>query len=140
MQRVYIEKRTEEVRQKFEVMKNCLDERSRRIWAATEAKGIGYGGQSIVSKATGISRTTILSAIKNTEKKKTSSPQQRIRGTGGGRKSLKKTDRTLVKDLEALVEPTTRGDRSHHCAGPAKAQGNLQERSKSKGTRLNVRQ
>ena len=110
IQREEFEKRTIEVRQKFEVMKNYLDERSRRLWAATEAKVIGHSRKSIVSKATGMSRTTIVLATEELEKKTTSHQPQGIRAVGGGRKRLRKTDATLLKDLQALVEPTTRGD------------------------------
>ena len=49
----------EKVRRKFERMSGVLDERSRRVWAEAEAEALGYGGQSIVAKATGLSRTTL---------------------------------------------------------------------------------
>ena len=49
----------EKVRQKFERLSEVLDERGRRVWAAVEAEALGYGGQSIVAKATGLSRTTL---------------------------------------------------------------------------------
>ena len=104
-----VEKHTEDVRKKFAVLKNILDERARRVWAATEASAIGYGGQSIVSRATGISRTTILCEMKNLSRKNIVSTV-RIRSVGGGRKRLAKTNRRLIKDLEVLVEATTRGD------------------------------
>ena len=109
MQREDSEKHVQDVRNKFEILKNVLDERARRVWAATEAKAIGYGGQSIVSKATGISRTTILSEIKNLAEGKVAS-YSRIRAPGAGRKHLIKMDKRLIKDLEVLVEATTRGD------------------------------
>ena len=47
------------VRRKFERLSGVLDERGRRVWAAAEAEAIGYGGQSIVAKATGLSRVTL---------------------------------------------------------------------------------
>ena len=47
----------EKVRKKFERLAEVLDERSRRVWAAVEAESLGYGGQSIVAQATGLSRT-----------------------------------------------------------------------------------
>ena len=49
----------ETVRKKFERLAGVLDERGRRVWAAVEAEALGYGGQSIVAKATGLSRTTL---------------------------------------------------------------------------------
>jgi hypothetical protein len=109
MQREDSEKHVQDVENKFKVLKNVLDERARRVWAALEARAIGYGGQSIVSKATGISRTTILSELKILAQGKLAS-HSRIRAPGGGRKHLIKTDKRLIKDLEVLVEATTRGD------------------------------
>ena len=100
------------VREKFAVLDTVLDERSRRLWAATEAKAIGHGGQSVVAKATGLSRRTIYQGLRELEyfcddRKEVA---QRVRSPGGGRKPLSHHDPTLVGDLEALVEPTSRGD------------------------------
>ena len=47
------------IREKFAVLEAVLDERSRRLWAVTEAKAIGHGGQTVVAKATGLSRRTM---------------------------------------------------------------------------------
>ena len=44
---------------KFLALAGVLDERSRRLWAAVEAEAIGWGGVSLVARATGLSRTTI---------------------------------------------------------------------------------
>ena len=55
------------VREKFAVLDTVLDERSRRLWAATEAKAIGHGGQSVVAKATGLSRRTIYQGLRELE-------------------------------------------------------------------------
>jgi DNA-binding phage protein len=49
----------ETLRKKFERVSEVLDERGRRVWAAAEAEALGYGGQSIVAKATGLARTTL---------------------------------------------------------------------------------
>lgn len=99
------------IREKYQNINKVLDERSRRIWAATEAKVLGYGGQSVVSKATGISRTTINVGLKELIKEiKATDAARRIRSPGGGRKKLIEKDTLLLEDLESLVEPTTRGD------------------------------
>ena len=100
------------VREKFAVLDTVLNERSRQLWAATEAKAIGHGGQSVVAKATGLSRRTIYQGLRELEyfcddRKEVA---QRVRSPGGGRKPLSHHDPTLVGDLEALVEPTSRGD------------------------------
>ena len=51
----------EKIRKKYERLSGVLDERSRRVWASAEAESLGYGGQSIVAKATGLSRMTFYS-------------------------------------------------------------------------------
>lgn len=102
------------IREKFVSLKPVLDEQSRRLWAASEAKSLGHGGISIVSRATGLSRTTIHQGIKNLSATKSSTPvsmkQKRIRSSGGGRKPITETDPTVLLDLERLMEPLTRGD------------------------------
>lgn len=97
------------IKQKFLEINPVLDERSRRCWAAAEAKAIGWGGTSIVSKATGISRDTIAKGI-NELKSPTKKVSNRLRKEGGGRKKNIEKDPTLQKDLEELIEPATRGD------------------------------
>ncbi len=100
------------IREKFVVLKPILDEQARRLWAATEAKSLGRGGISIVSRATGISRTTIHEGINHLAANESPSPQKggRIRRAGGGRKPITEYDPTVLADLERLVEPVTRGD------------------------------
>ena len=89
-----------------------MDERVRRQWAATEAQAYGRGGVSGVSRATGMSRTTIrkgraeLAARKRNPKARV---EARVRQEGGGRTRLTETDRGLADALEQLVEPTSRG-------------------------------
>ena len=85
-----------------------LNERSRRMLAAAEAKQIGRGGVSMVSRASGLSRVTITKGIRELEEK--SAPTSRIRRKGAGRPSLTSVDPKLPEALEALVEPLTRGD------------------------------
>ena len=98
---------------KFKALESELDERSRRRWAATEALAIGRGGISRVAAATGMSRRTIRAGIQDLRESgepQAESGPRRIRRAGGGRKRLTEQDPTLLRDLEALVEPTTRGD------------------------------
>jgi hypothetical protein len=89
-----------------------MNERSRRIWAATEARAIGWGGVSRVAEAIGIARNTIAAGMR--ELKRRGRPPKwdadRVRRPGGGRKRLTERQPDLVTKLEALVEPTTRGD------------------------------
>lgn len=95
-----------EVRRKYERLSEVLDERGRRVWAAVEAEALGYGGQSLVAEATGLSRTTLYRGARELQGERGS----RVRRAGGGRKRLQQHQRGLLAALEALVEPTTRGD------------------------------
>jgi transposase len=85
---------------------------SGQIWAATEAKSLGYGGQKTVAVATGISQNTINKAMKEIKagfKEKIQS-EARIRKSGGGRKKIIEKDKSIINKLEELVEPATRGE------------------------------
>lgn len=97
------------IQQKFLVLDNHLNERSRRIWAALEASALGYGGISLVARATGISRRAILVGVRETASQ-AALPEGRIRKHGGGRKSAIHHQPDLPAKLELLVEPLTRGD------------------------------
>jgi len=98
---------------KHQALSRRLDEAGLRLWAATEARSLGHGGVSTVARATGMSRTTIYAGLAEL---KTASPlskqetRARVRATGGGRKKLTAKDEGLLRDLDALVEPTSRGD------------------------------
>ena len=100
----------EKVRRKFEHLSGVLDERGRRVWAAAEAESLGYEGQSIVAKATGLSRVTLHREVSERGGDTPAGHQGRVRKVGGGRKKLTQQGPGLLSALEALVEPTTRGD------------------------------
>jgi len=108
------------IRAKFEALGPYLDERRRRLWAAAEAMVLGRGGITAVANATGLQRVTIRAGIRElqadpgnatgAESAAAADRMQRVRAPGGGRKPLTTQDPALVHDLEALVEPTARGD------------------------------
>src|SRR5918992_3110702 len=102
------------VRNKYQALKPVMDEKVQRRWAACEAMTIGWGGITGVSKATGISRPTIRAGIAEVQSGVPAAeevPQRRsIRRAGGGRHCLSESDPTLLKDLQALLESSTRGD------------------------------
>jgi hypothetical protein len=98
----------QEVRRKLESLWPHLNERSRRMLAAAEATQMGYGGVSLVSRACGLSRVTIMKGIQELDAPALA--PERIRHAGGGRRSLIQHDPQLPALLEALVEPLTRGD------------------------------
>ena len=98
------------VGRKYERLAPWLDERTRRLWAASEAEQLGYGGVSTVATATGLSRTTILAGQHELQRAPSAEVPTRQRQPGGGRKPLPAKDATLLAALEQLVEPDTRGD------------------------------
>ena len=85
-----------------------LDERARRLVAASEAVQLGHGGISQVSRACGLSRVTITKGIRELDAKPIAAG--RIRRPGAGRPTVESRDPGLLKELEALIEPVTRGD------------------------------
>ena len=101
------------IKQKFAALKPFLDERLRRLWAAAEAQALGWGGIAAVASATGLSRTTIGAGRREHHHPPAAQravPPGRVRRAGGGRKRRTAHDPTLLRELEALVEPLTRGD------------------------------
>lgn len=102
------------VADKFNRLSSMMNEKLKRRWAACEAMAIGRGGISAVARATGISRTTIRKGVQEIEHEypqlAESIDPQRIRSSGGGRRTIAETDQTLVSDLKRLISPATRGD------------------------------
>ena len=96
------------IKEKFDVLVPFLNERTRRLWAATEAHSLGRGGITAVAQATGLSRTTITLGLQ--ELCTPGANDQRIRRRGGGREALTVTQPELTAALEQLIEPNTRGD------------------------------
>jgi len=99
----------ERIRAKYEVLSPSLTERSRRLWCATEAMDVGWGGIALVSRATGVSQVTIW---RGTQELKSGELVEsgRVRHPGGGRKTAVEKDPTLLRDVESLVEPTVSGN------------------------------
>jgi hypothetical protein len=97
------------LRAKHAALAPVFTERSRRIWAATEAQAIGYGGTAMVARATGMAESTIARGLLELASG-TPLAGDRTRKAGGGRKRATDLDPTLLRDLDALVEPTAPGD------------------------------
>jgi hypothetical protein len=97
------------IKKRFSVLSRLLDERSRRLVAGAESLALDRGGISAVSRATGISRPVIrqgVAELKNPETALTG----RVRRPGALRKRIAERDAAVIRDLERLVEPVTRGD------------------------------
>jgi transposase len=85
-----------------------LTERQRRLAAAADARALGYGGISQVARATGMSRVTIHQGLAELDEEEL--PSERSRHPGGGRRKLRDQDPSVLKHLQALVDPSSRGD------------------------------
>ena len=120
-----------------------MNERMRRHWAACEAITLQRGGMTLVAQATGLSRTTIwagMRELRHPERAPAEDPaSQRIRQVGAGRPVLAQTDPTLVQDLEALVEATTRGDPQSPLRWTCKSTRNLAEELRRQGHAVGYR-
>jgi Rhodopirellula transposase DDE domain len=97
------------IQEKFRRMAPFLNERSKRLWCATEAKALGRGGKAMVHRATGVSWPTITKGLAELEASE-GLDVHRVRHQGGGRKKISEKDKTLLRDLDRLIEPATRGD------------------------------
>jgi transposase len=93
---------------KYAALTGLLDERTRRLWAAAESQALGYGGDALVSAATGLARETIRNGRRELDAG--IRLQGRVRRPGAGRPRLQQTQAGLKDALEALVDPLTRGD------------------------------
>ena len=100
----------EQVRTRYNLVADTLDERGRRAIASAEAMTIGRGGISLVARATGLARETIRRGLAEHRGERPRAPKGQVRRAGGGRKPLEVADPTLLAELDRLVSPTTRGD------------------------------
>lgn len=104
----------ESIRNKFELLRPLMNERLQRRWAACETLTLPRGGVSLVAQATGLSRTTLWAGRKELRQQRQRPaeeiPPERIRAPGAGRPLVEANDPTMIRDLEALVQATTRGD------------------------------
>lgn len=117
-----------------------MDERGRRLWAAAEVRELGPGGATIVHRATGLDWKTISRGNRDLTELETSPSHtekvRRIREKGGGRKSVQSQDSTLLSDLDALIEPTVRGDPMSGIRWTCKSTRKLAEELCQKGHKL----
>jgi len=95
--------------ERWDSMKRCLDERQRRLWAASEARSCGRGGLAAVSRVTGMAQTTVRRGIGDLEAGE-DWRVGRVRRPGAGRPSVTERDPGVEKALDGLLEPVTIGD------------------------------
>lgn len=130
------------IKQKFLMLNLLLDERTRRLWAACEAKALGWGGIAVVSQATGLSRTTIAAGLREYAQQAETAegmPVNRTRRAGGGRKRLTQHDPPLLRDVELLVDPLTRGDPQSPLCWTCKSTYKLATELQAMGHRVGAR-
>lgn len=97
------------IKQKYELLKDYLDEKQLRLYLGAEAKLLGRGGKSLVAKATGITRRKIARGVQELENPELL-PKEGVRKSGAGRKKSIEKDPTLLRDLDQIIDPVTRGD------------------------------
>lgn len=128
---------------KYQALSGRLDEAALRVWAAAEARSLGRGGVSAVAKAIGMSRTTIHAGLSELRAPplpvSKGSGRPRVRAAGGGRKKLADKDASLLSALDALVEPTSRGDPMSPLRWTCKSTYRLSEELKRQGYEVSQR-
>jgi hypothetical protein len=128
---------TDAVRRKFDLLRPLMTERLRRQWAACEAQALGRGGITLVAQATGLSRTTLWSGLRELQRQNDpTAPEfdpQRSRAAGGGRHMVEQDDPVLVRALLDLVDSTTRGDPQSPLCWTCKSTRNLADELRQQG-------
>src|SRR6056297_1465905 len=128
------------LKEKYTLLFPHLDEKTKRMVCAADAKALGRGGMTQVEKASGLSRMTINKGKKELEYSRGEAPsdkgRQRIRREGGGRKKLTEKYQALKSDLEALVDPYTRGDPENPLKWTTKSLRKLQSELQAKSYQI----
>jgi len=128
-------KSIEIVRKKYEKLRRWLNEKSRRIWAASEAEALGYGGLTIVREATGIDYHTIRKGIGEAEEEK-ESDIVRIRRKGGGRKKLTAKQPEILTAIKSIVDSSTGGNPESSLIWTCKSSYNISEELEKQGYKI----
>ena len=126
-----------EIGERYDRLKDSLTERSRRLFAGSEAAAFGWGGVAAVNRATGLSTATIQKGLRESRAIEAGEQEplakERSRRAGGGRKRATYKDPTLLSDLNELVESTTRGDPESPLLWTARSLRNLAQALSERG-------
>ena len=129
-----------EIKRRFECLKDTLTERTRRLFAGSEALAFGYGGVAVVCRATGLARDTVSRGLKESKKlesgKRPELESHRNRRPGAGRKKLTEKNPTLLPTLRELLESTIRGDPESPLLWTARSQRKLVKALEKKGYKI----
>lgn len=123
----------------YEPLSAHLDEKSKRLFAGAAVKACGENSISLVSRALGLARNTVLAGLRQLDQPPQPLPTGRIRVPGGGRKRLAERDTALTTDLERLVEPTARGDPESPLRWTCKSTAKLARELSALGHRVSPR-
>lgn len=126
---------------KYNKIKPFLNEKTRRIWAANEARMLGKNGPELVSKAIGIARSTIFIGLHDLEYAACSDDDtaEHIRQPDCGRKKIIEKDPQILKDLKSLIDSTTRGDPESPLLWTCKSTSKLCQELKNMGHEVSQR-
>ena len=108
-----------------------LDEKQKRIYLATEAESLGYGGVKAVHKLTGMSKTTIIKGKK--ELQEGTVEQGRVRKVGGGRKAIREKYNDIEAEIERIIENSTLGNPEKILLWTTKSLRNIETALRAKG-------
>jgi len=122
--------------EKYSAVGPVLNERARRLWAAAESRALGYGGDALVSSATGLARETIRNGRREIEQGVESTG--RVRRAGAGRPRIEKAQPGLKKALEQMVDPLTRGDPTSPLRWTCKSRAKLAAGLAKKGWKIST--
>jgi hypothetical protein len=135
--------RESKIRDRYRKLKGNLTERARRLFVANEAIAFGHGGIAAAHRATGMAPSVIGRGIAEVRALEAGTAPRlvptRSRRPGGGRKKTTEKDPTLVPDLKALVESTTRGDPESPLLWTARSQRNLVAELKKQGHQTSMK-
>ena len=95
------------IRYRWETVGRQLDERGRRMLAAAEVRTAGWGGLAVVSRITGLARSTINRGEDDLEAAPL--PRGQVRRAGGGRKAVSEQDPLLIHELKRLIDMEMEG-------------------------------
>jgi transposase len=121
------------IRERYGLMKGLLNERSRRRWAAAEARSHGRGGIAAVARAMGISEGTVRRGLAELDGDGEELAPDRVRRAGAGRPGISEREPGLSEALDALIDPVTRGDPESPLRWTSKSAAKLAEALREMG-------
>jgi hypothetical protein len=113
-----------------------LTEPHKRWIAAVKANELGYGGISIVSRLTGLSRNTIMQGMRDLQKRKLVHTEDGIRKEGGGRKTAETSDPKIIKAVEDILKESSAGDPMSHLRWTCKSTRSIADLLDSSGMKV----